>query len=177
MFFALTISVTHTSCGPDDSPPVTPRDTTDDSNGFKKEYIIVDGVRYDADQIKKRVLQGNLRDTTLIISFNNESYPFIMIEHAKVSDGDGMLAHEYTPSRYTHTSERFGYEVVLWFAEGPGPAYCQNISVYEPSTPHEKYTLKKVNGKYVSEFGKAQLKCGEGGGARSTVEGYLIWED
>jgi hypothetical protein len=177
---ALVISFTHTSCGPDDTPvKPTTTDTTGGGDGFKEEFILVDGVRYGADQIKRRQLSSSNTRTELTISFDNQEYPFILMELQRSSDGDTLVPRDYTPSNggvYLPDFNR--YEVKIWFAEGPSPNFCQNISYDDPATPHETYTLKKVNGKYVSEFGKVQIECVESGQAsRTVIEGYLIWEE
>jgi hypothetical protein len=180
LFLAFAISITHTGCGPDASP-VTPKDTTTTGggDGFEEEFIIVDGVRYGADQIQKRQLGGSNTQDELVISFDNQEYPFILLEHQRESGGDTLVPREYLPEGGSSYDPPFDdYRVKIWFAEGPSPNFCQNIAADNPSTPHETYTLKKVNGKYVSEFGKAQLDCSSNAqGKRSTVEGYLIWEE
>jgi len=177
---ALVISFTHTSCGPEDTPvKPTTTDTTGGGDGFKEEFILVDGVRYGADQIMKRQLSSSNTRTELTISFDNQEYPFIALEQQRSSDGDTLVPRNYNPaggSAYLPDFNR--YEVKIWWAEGADPGSCQNISSDEPATPHATYTLKKVNGKYVSEFGKAQLECPENAkGKRSVIEGYLIWEE
>jgi hypothetical protein len=139
----------------------------------------VDGVRYGADQIQRRQLSSSNTRTQLKITFENNEYPFILLEQQRESGGDTLVPREYLPSTGSSYDPPFDdFRVRIWFAEGSAPANCQNLAIENPSTPHETYTLKKVNGKYVSEFGKAQLECPENAQAsRSTVEGYIIWEE
>ena len=139
----------------------------------------MDGVRYGADQIQRRQLSSSNTRTQLKITFENNEYPFILLEQQRESGGDTLVPREYLPATGSSHDPPFDdFEVKIWFAEGPDPNFCQNISIRNPATAHETYTLKKVNGKYVSEFGKAQLDCSSNAqGKRSTVEGYLIWEE
>jgi hypothetical protein len=165
-----------TSCGPDDTPTAPTTETTDTTGGDSKEYLIIDGTRYEPGDYTKRVYdQGG--DRKLELTFGEGVYPQLEIAH-EPDDEDILVNREYIPN----TSPNYFpngdlYEVSLWYAEGDLPSFCQNWPIEEPSTPHGTYTLKTVDGKLVSEFGTVQMECKEGNSkAISTIEGYLVWE-
>jgi hypothetical protein len=165
-----------TSCGPDDTPTAPTTETTDTTGGDSKEYLIIDGTRYEPGDYTKRVYdQGG--DRKLELTFGEGVYPQLEIAH-EPDDNDELDTRIYIPAKTSiYFPDGDAYEVGFWYAEGPLPTFCQNFALNSPSTPHGKYELKTVDGKLVSEFGTVQMDCAEGNSkAISTIEGYLVWE-
>jgi hypothetical protein len=176
------ISITFTNCGGNDDDP-DPKDTTTTTSKFKAEFLSVNGVRYEANQIFKKVIKKNNSYDRLDVEFG-PNYPFIEIDHERSEGGtgDSLVPREYIPASIGFTNENIGYEVGWYWAVGSAPNNCQyQIPLaYTPSVPNGKYTLSKIDGKYVSEFGRVELKCTNTGANGDDVividGGYLIWK-
>lgn len=180
LFLLLTIglfslSTVFTGCGPDDSP--TPGTGGNDSIGNSiTEFLIIDGTRYESKDFVRKYTESNGGNKSLVI-WLNANYPYIRIKHEEDSSGN-LLPRAYEISDSYSTGE-FGYEVRITSADGPPPNSCSFASEYQPSTPHGTYMLKEVDGKLVSEFGKAQMECVEGGNGtdKRVIEGKVVWEE
>lgn len=164
------------NCGGDD--PVTPKDTTTTNKDSVTEFFIIDGNRYEAKDMKKKIIRKLNRITTMDIYLSNGVLPAVYLEHERV--GDTLLPRIYEITNSPRTNFEFEeFEVPIAYSEGALLVYCQFVSQYKPPTPHGKYELKRVGTKLVSEFGKALMTCVSGGDgkATSTIEGVVVWEE
>ncbi len=176
-----------TGCGSDDPAPIIADTTTGggSNNDFKTEFLKVNGVDIGPITSKKLVQNTGARTTELRVQFG-PNYPRITIVHAWDKDIDTIIPREYTPHKFQDYWPDLGYyDVAFSYSEGAPPNDCQ-YQGYDPDNDgnppvaSEKYELKLIKSKYVSEFGKAQLRCNNSpakGDDNIAVEGYLIWEE
>ena len=172
----IVISLTQSGCGPDDKPTTTPTTVTPT---VIEEYLILDGKRYEGKDFYKKVFANGNSDSYLNIQIG-PNYPLIEITHEREEKSDTMVARIYSPAQGQSSSDIFGWEVYFFGAYGTQPLNCYFGSIDKPAIPHGKYELKKINGKYVSTFGKIQMVCGKGGGTEGSImvtEGQVIWEN
>ncbi|MFT5725594.1 MAG: hypothetical protein ACI9JN_002719 [Bacteroidia bacterium] len=175
-----------TGCSPDDPDPIITDTTSGGSNNdFKTEFLEVNGVDMGQITSKKIIKNTGSRSTEIRVKFG-PNYPSLTLVHEWDTDQDTMVAREYAPAKTSlYLPDLDLYEVGFNYSEGPAPNYCQYQGFDpdndgEPPVPNEKYELKLIKGKYVSEFGKAQLRCNNSpakGDDNITVEGYVIWEE
>ncbi len=171
------ISVAIVSCGPENNPE--PGGGDDPTSNFKEEFLILDGVRYEADDFSAKILKDNNSEDILEIQVDGV-YPKLFLTHEREQNSDTVVCRDYEPFWGALYDPDFDtYYVQVWYTKGPLPNHCQYMPRNEPPSPHEKYELTKVDGKYVSEFGKIQVQCGDQGAGEEwvTVEGYVIWEE
>ncbi|PCJ67348.1 MAG: hypothetical protein COA58_03240 [Bacteroidetes bacterium] len=173
---AFSLSFFITGCGTDDAPP------KDGGSGTTEtaEYLIINGTRYEADEIVSKKFVVSNSHIKLRIKLGSGVYPWFDIDHEGTSTAE-LVEREYDVAAEIGSYFPDGdlYEVGFYYAEGALPTYCRYLGITEPATPHGKYELKKVDGKLVSEFVKAQMECVDGntGDANLTIEGYVIWEE
>ena len=131
------ISVTFTNCGGNDDDP-DPKDTTTTTSKFKAEFLSVNGVRYEANQIRIKRIQKTNSSDNLQVEFGT-NYPFLAIDHERSEGGtgDSLVPREYIPASIGSASDDFGYEVGWYWAVGSAPNNCQyQIPLaYTPSVP------------------------------------------
>jgi hypothetical protein len=176
LLLVIAISATFLGCNPDEG---TPPETKDSVPTTQEEYLIVNGVRYEGKDFFKKSYTKQSRFEQLQVQIG-PNYPSLTLGHEKKQPDNVLIARDYLPSQvYGYEEDLDIYEVKFYFAYGAKPKHCQYIPPIYP-VPHEKYSLKKVDGKWVSDFGKANLQCNNKpatGDDKITVEGYLIWEN
>ncbi len=171
----IAISLTQSGCGPDDKPTTTPTTVTPT---VIEEYLILDGKRYEGKDFYKKSVGSGTSNMILSIELG-PNYPVVEFTHEREEKSDTMVARVYNPAFGASSGDDFGWDVYVFGAYGSEPLYCNYGSSDKPKIPHGKYELKKINGKYVSTFGKIQMDC-EGGvdpTSLMVVEGQVIWEN
>lgn len=170
---------TFTGCNPDEGGG-TP--STDDGGNTQEEYLIIEGQRYEGKDFYKKTLTKDNSNEILIVEIGPKAnYPVLYITQQRKMPENVLVARDYIPNAAASYDPDFDdYTVRMSFGYGPPPNDCFYIPLSDPSPAHEKYTLKQVDGKWVSEFGKAQMDCNNkpaNGADQIAIEGYIIWEN
>jgi hypothetical protein len=167
-------TVLFTSCGNDDTPTTPGGSTT----SAAKEYLIINGTRYEGEDFFSKKFFYTNSTMELRIQLTEGFYPRIHINH-EGTVLEELVAREYdvAPELGSYFPNGDQYEVGFYYAEGDMPGDCRYLGILNPTPPNGKYELKKVDGKLVSEFTKAQMDCRGASKADIAAEGYIIWEE
>jgi hypothetical protein len=166
------LSLTMTNCGSEDT--AEPEDIVD---GSVAPFLKVDGTIFN--EVYQQILQPDDKNDFTMVRYDNFNHT-LTLRHERAISGntDSLVQRSYIPS-HEISNEAIGYGVSMSYRDiTKGPDCEFSTRAEDLNGMNGTYKLKKVDGKYVSEFSNVSLYCEIDGTKHSVVvDGLVIWEE